>query len=162
VEAAPRLDRRAHDDELGAALGRDAGDFLGQAAGTGAHDLAAHADAVRARHRFRRLEPLLQADELAVEMRVQRKLALEDGRSDQNDAGAAIGGEPAGQIERVLRLLRVQQRYDDAPIGDRPRQARKTLRPAPQQPDVGQPHRRRGYGTEARITCGSTIRSRLT
>lgn len=162
MKAAPRLDRRTHDDELRTALRGDTCDVLAEASRPHSDHLAPHVDAVRGGHRGRRLEPLLQAAELSVEVRVQGQLPLEDGRSDQNDPGTAIGGEPAGQIERVLRLLRVQQRHDDAPVGDRARPAREMPRPAPQQPDVGQPHRMSGYGTEARITCGSTSRSRFT
>ena len=162
MEAAPRLDRRTDNDELGAALCGDAGDFLAEASRPSADDLAAHADAVRARHRFRRLEALLQAAELSVEVRIQGQLPLEDGRSEQHDPGAAIGGEPAGQVECVFRLGRVEQRDDDAPVGDGARPTRETPRPASQQPGVGQPHRMSGYGTEARITCGSTSRSRFT
>ena len=79
MEAAPRLDRRADDHELGAALGRDAGDLLAEAAGPGADDLVPDGDAVRARDRARGLDPLLQAHELPVEVRVDRQLALEDG-----------------------------------------------------------------------------------
>ena len=162
MKAAPRLDRRAHDDELGATLRGDAGDFLAEAARPRPDQLAPHADAVRGGHRGCRLEPLLQAAELPVEARIQGQLPLEDGRSDQNDPGTAIGSEAAGQVERVFRLLRVQQRHDDAPVGDGARPTRETPRPAPQQPDVREPHRTSGYGTEARITCGSTSRSRFT
>jgi hypothetical protein len=50
VEATAGLDRRADDDELGPALGGDAGDLLAEAPRPCAHDLPPHADAVRARH----------------------------------------------------------------------------------------------------------------
>jgi hypothetical protein len=58
LEAAPRLDRRADDDELGAALVRHARDLLTEQAGTRADDLAAHADAVRRRDSSSRFEPV--------------------------------------------------------------------------------------------------------
>ena len=144
MEAPPRLDRRADDDELRTALRRNARHVLAEASRPHPEDLASHADAVRAGHRGGRLEPLLQAAQLSVEVRIQGQLPLEHGRSDQDDLGAAISGEPAGEVERVFRLLRVQQRHDDAPVGDRARPTRETSRPAPQQPDVGQPHRMSG------------------
>ena len=62
--------------------------------------------------------------ELPVEVRIDRQLALEDGGRDEHDSGAPICGEPAGEIERVLRLLPVEQRHDDAAVGDRARPAR--------------------------------------
>jgi hypothetical protein len=58
VEAAPRLDRRAHHDELGPPLCGDARDVLPEPAGPGADDLPPHADAVGDHHRGRALEPL--------------------------------------------------------------------------------------------------------
>jgi hypothetical protein len=141
VEAAPRLDRRADDDELGAALGRDARDLLAETPRPRTHDLASHPDAVRARHRGRRLEPLLEARELPVEVRVERQLALEDGRRHEDDPGATVGGEPAGEVESVLRLLPVEQRHHDGAIGDRPRPACKATGAAVEEVDVRQLHR---------------------
>jgi hypothetical protein len=142
MEAAPRLDRRAHDDELRSALGRDARHLLGQASRACAHDLAPHTDAVRAGNRRRRLEPLLQAHELPVEVRVDRELPFENRRRDEDDPGAAVGGEAAGEVERVLRLLPVEQRHDDAPVGDRPRPAREAAGAVVKEVNVREPHRR--------------------
>jgi hypothetical protein len=141
AEAAPRLDRRADDDELGAALGRDARDLLAEAPRAGADDLGADADAVGTRHRGRMLDPLLEAAELAVHVRVQRQLSLDDQRRDEDDAGAAVGREPAGKVERVLRLVPVEQRHDDAAIGDRPRPAREMPSATMEEPDVRHLHR---------------------
>jgi hypothetical protein len=141
VEAAPRLDRRADDDELGAALGRDARDFLAEAPRPRADDLAPHRDAVRARHRGRRLQSLLQALELPVEVCIQRQLALEDGRGHEDDARAAIGRELAGEVERMLGLLAIEQRHDDGAIGDRARPACEAARAAVQEAYVRQLHR---------------------
>jgi len=141
VETAPRLDRRADDHELGPALGRDARHLLAQAAVSGPDDFPPHVDAVRARDRSRVLEPLLQAHELAVEMRVDRQLALEDGRRDEHDTCAAVGREPAGEIERVLRLLPVEQRHDDGAVRDRASPAREAPSPPVEPSDLGQPHR---------------------
>jgi hypothetical protein len=162
VEAAPRLDRCPHDYELGAALRRDASDVLAEPPRPRADDLAPHSHAVRARHRFRGPEPLLEARQLSVEVRIQRQLQLEHGRSDENDAGAAVGREPAREIERVLGLLAVEQRHDDAAVGDRARPPREAPRTAMEEADVGQLHRKSWYGTEARITFGSTSSSRFT
>jgi hypothetical protein len=143
VEASARLDRRSDDDELRPPFRCDARDVLAEAPRAGAHDLAPHPDAVRARHGGRRLEPLLQAGELPVHVRVQRQLALDDERSDEDDARPAVRGEPAREVERVLRLLPVEQRHDDAAVGDRARPAREATGPAMHEPDVGQLHRSR-------------------
>ena len=35
-------------------------------------------------------------------MRVQRQLALDDERRNEDDLGTAVGGEPAGEIERGM------------------------------------------------------------
>ena len=143
VEAAPRLDRRADDDEFRAALRSDARDLLAKASGPRADDLPTYGNPVRARHRCGGLQSLLEVSDLSVEMRVQRQLTLEDGGSDQHDLGSAIGSEPAGEVERVLGLLRVEQRHDDAPVGDRARPACETPRPATEESDVGELHRMR-------------------
>ena len=74
-------------------------------------------------------------------MGVQRQLALDDERPDEDDAGAAVGGEAAGEVERVLGLLLVEQRHDDAAIGDRARPAREAPRAAVERPDVRELHR---------------------
>jgi hypothetical protein len=155
MEAPPRLDRRADDHELRAALGRDAGDLLAEAPGPGTDDLVPDGHAVRARDRARGFDPLLQTHELPVEVRIDRQLALEDGGCNEHDPGAPVCCETAGEIERVLRLLPVEQRHDDAAVGNR-------ARPAREASDIRPPHRMSWYGTEARITFGSTSSSRLT
>jgi hypothetical protein len=142
MEAAPRLDRRTDDDELSASLGSDPGDVLAETPRPHSDDLAAHGDAVRACHGGSGLHSLLQAGEHAVHVRVQRQLALDDERRDEDDAGAAIRRKATGEIEGVLGLLAVEQWHDDAPVRDRARPVREPPRPAPYQPDVGQLHRR--------------------
>jgi hypothetical protein len=87
------------------------------------------------------LEPLLQAAQLAVHARVERQLALDKERRDENDPSAAVGGEPAREVERVLGLLAVEQRHYDAPVGDRARPACEASRPAMKASDVREPHR---------------------
>jgi hypothetical protein len=143
MEAAARLHGRAHHDELGTAFHRDARHVLREAAGPRADDLPPHRDAVRTGHRGGGLEPFPQAGEPTVHMRVQRQLALDDERRDENDAGPAVGGEAAGEIERVLGLLPVEERHDDAPVGDRARPAREAARTPMEHLDVRHPHRRR-------------------
>ena len=161
-EASARLDRRSDDDELGATLGGYVRDGLAETSRPRPDDLAAHADPVRARDCGRRLEPLLQLGERAVEVGVQRQLALEDGRGHEHDSRAAIGGKPAGEVERVLRLLPFEQRDDDRAVRDRLGPKRQATSAPVQPPDVRQLHRMSWYGTEARITCGSTSSSRFT
>ena len=162
MEPSPRLDRRADDDELRAAFRGDARNVLAEAPRPRANDLPPYSDAVGGRHGSRRLEPLLQGREPALEVRVQRQLALDDERRDEDDLGTAVGGEPAGEIERVLRLLLLEQRHDDAAVGDRARPTREAPRSASEHLDIGALHRSSWYGTEARITFGSTSSSRFT
>jgi hypothetical protein len=139
MEAAPRLDGRTDDDELRAAFGGDARDLAAEAPRPRAHDLAPHRDAVRARERLGRLQPLSEAGQLAVHVRGERQLALDDERADDDDAGAAVGREPAREIERVLGLLPVEQRHDDRAVGDRLRPQREP----PESSDVRPSHRSR-------------------
>jgi hypothetical protein len=108
MEAPPRLDRRADDDELRAAFSGDAGDVLTEAPRPRADDFGLYGDAVGGRHRGRRLEPLLEAGESSVHVRIQRQLTLDHERRHQDDPSAALSGEPARKIERVLRLLAVE------------------------------------------------------
>jgi hypothetical protein len=108
VEAAPRFDRRTHDHELGAALGCDAGDLFAEEARPRADDLSPDCDPVGGRDGGGRFEPLLQAHELPIEMRVDRELTLEDGRRHEHDSGTPVCGETAGEVDCVLRLLPVE------------------------------------------------------
>jgi hypothetical protein len=123
-EAPTRLDRRSHHDELGVTLRSDARDVLAEGPRPRPDDLPPDRDSVRARYRGRRLEPLLQLGERTVEMRVQRQLALEHCRRDEHDARATVGREPAREDERVLRLLLIEERDNDAAIGNRLRPQR--------------------------------------
>jgi hypothetical protein len=152
AESALRLDRRTDDQELRSTLHRDACDFLAEAPRPRTDDLAAHSDAVGSGHRSRQLEPLPEAHELPVEMRVERELALEHGRCDEDDSGAAVGREPAGEVDRVLGLRVVEQRDDDGAIRDRAGPAREAARATVEEVYVRKPHRISWYGTEARIT----------
>jgi hypothetical protein len=60
LEAAPRLDRGADDDELGAALVRDARNRIAEQTVARPDDLAPHAYPVRSCDRGRRIEPVSQ------------------------------------------------------------------------------------------------------
>jgi hypothetical protein len=162
MEASPGLDRCADDDELRAALGCDTRDVLAEAPRPRTHDLAPHAHVVRARHGGRELEPLLQPGQLPVEMRIEGQLAVDDERRDEHDLRAAVGRQPAGEIERVLRFLAIEQGDDDAPVADRLRPEGEPPRTPAKCSDVRQLHRISWYGTEARITCGSTSSNRFT
>jgi hypothetical protein len=162
MEAAARLHGRTDDEELRTSLRCDARNVFAEAARPRADDLPLHRDAVRACHRGGRLEPLLEAAERTVHVRVQRQLPLDHERPEEDDPRTAVGGQTAGEIERVLGLIPVEQRHDDAAVGDRARPAREPSRPVVQEVDVRKPHRKSWYGTEARITCGSTSRSRFT
>jgi hypothetical protein len=141
MESAPRLDGRADDQELRTSLGGDAGHVLAEAARPRTDDLATHADAVGSGHRSRGLEPLLDTHELPVEVCVERQLALEDGGRDEDDSGAAIGGEPAGEVDRVLGLRVVEQGDDDRAIRDRTRPAREATRATVEDVYVRESHR---------------------
>jgi hypothetical protein len=141
VEAAPGLDRGADDDELRPALRGKPRHVLPEAPRARADDLPPHADAVRARHGSRGLEPLLQAAELSVETGIERQLACDDERRDEHDAGASIGREPAGELEGVLRLLPFEQGHEDAPIRDRLRPQHEVPRAPVEPPEIGPPHR---------------------
>jgi hypothetical protein len=162
METAPRLDRRTDDHELRAPFGRDARHVLAEAPRPRTDDLATHTDAVGSGHRSRGLEPLLDAHELPVEMRVDRELAFQDGGRNEHDSGAAVGGNPAGEVDRVLRLRVVEQRDDDRAVRDRARPAREAPRTAVEEVEVRESHRISWYGTEARITWGSTSSRRFT
>jgi hypothetical protein len=125
------------------------------------HDRAADADAVRLGDRGGRLEPPPQLRRLGAEVRIERQLSLDHERRHEHDARAAVSGEPAGEVERVLRLLALEERHDDAPVGDRPCSPREPARAAARTPDVRPSHRSSWYGTEARTTCGSNRSSRF-
>ena len=56
-----------------------------------------------------------------VEARVERQLAVDDEWRDEHYASAPVGGKAAREVERVLRLLPLEQRHDDRPVADRPR-----------------------------------------
>ena len=157
AEAAPRLDGRAHDDELGPVVVGDLGDLLPEPACARPDDHASDAHAVRVGDRRRLVEVLTQLRE--IEVRVERQLLLDEERRHEDDARSAICREPAREVEGVLCLSETEQRDDDVAITD--------CRGSPGEPaqlSAGgkpQPHRRRWYGTLVRMTLGSNSSIRL-
>ncbi|HET8894496.1 MAG TPA: hypothetical protein VFM96_10410 [Gaiellaceae bacterium] len=101
----------------------DLGDLFAEPAFARPHDHAPHADAVRVRDRRRLVKVLAQLGE--IEVRVERQLLLDDERRDEDDAGTAVGREPAREVERMLRLREAEQRDDDVPVTHRRGSARK-------------------------------------
>jgi hypothetical protein len=79
-------------------------------------------------------------------VRRQGQLALDDERSDEDDARAAVGRETAREVDRVPGLLDLQQRHDDVPVRDRARPARQPSGAAPQRDAIGQPPPHRSSG----------------
>ena len=152
AESALRLDRRTDDQELRPALHGDARDFLAEASRPRTDDLLSHAHAVGRGHGTGGLEPLPEAHELPLEAGVERKLALENGGRDQHDSSAAVGREPAGEVDRVLGLRVGEQRDDDGAVRDRAGPPGEATRATVEEVYVRELHRISWYGTEARIT----------
>jgi hypothetical protein len=84
----------------------------------------------------------MQVGGLAVEVRVERQLLRNDERRDEDDVGAAVGCEPAGEVERVPGLGAAEERHYDAPVADRRRPPGEPVDAVQPGSDRGQPHRR--------------------
>jgi len=117
----------------------DLGELDSERALARADDAPGHADVVRVCDRGSVVEPGAQLRQLDVEVRVEGQLLRDDQRRDEDDVGAAVGGDTAGEIERVLGLLAAEQRHDDAAIADRSRAAREAPGAATDQAKVGKP-----------------------
>ena len=87
------------------------------------------------------VEPLPKLAHLGVEVRVEGELPLDEQRRDEDDPGSALGGEAAGEVERVLRLLPAEQRHDDAPEAGRGSAPDEPADTALQCLEIGPPHR---------------------
>jgi hypothetical protein len=122
-------------------VGDHAGQVVPQRAFACAYDQTADADPVGVCDRRRVVERRLQGPDLVVEVRVERELLGHDERGDEDDARAAVGGEPAREVEGMLGLVPAEQRHDDR---------------------AEMPDHKTWYGTLARITPGSKRSSRLT
>lgn len=135
----------------------DLGDLLPEPAFSRSHDHAPHADAIRICDRRSLVETRAQLGD--IEVCVERKLLLDDERRHEDDTGAAVGSEPAREIEGMLCLDKAEERDDDVPVAHRGGAAGDPAQPAAgREPD---PHRSRWYGTLVRMTFGSNSSMRL-
>lgn len=107
-----------------------------------ADDGAMSAHSVRLGDRGRLRERLAERLDLGVEMGIERQLLRDDERCDEDDMRAPVGREAAGEVERVLGLGAAEDRHDDAAVAEQPHSS--------------------WYGTLARMTPGSSRRSRFT
>jgi hypothetical protein len=74
-------------------------------------------------------------------VRVERQLLRHDERRHEDDMGAAVGCEPAGEVERVLGLGAAEERHDDAPVADGGGPAGEPAGAAAHGPEVRPSHR---------------------
>ena len=118
------------------------GELMAKRAGAGADHSPPRPHAVRLGDRVGAVEPLAERLDLGVEMGVERQVAGDEERGDEDDARAPVGGEPAGEVERVHRLLVAEQGHDDAAVADRHCPPREPPQPPLQRSDVGTSHRR--------------------
>jgi hypothetical protein len=142
-------------------VARDLRELVAQRAAASPDDPPLRAHAVGLGDGGRVCERRTQAFRLGLEVRVERQLLRHEERRDEDDARAAVGREPAGEVERMLRLAAAEERDHDAPVADRGSPPGEAAGPAAESADVRALHRI-WYGTLARITPGSTSRSRLT
>jgi len=142
-------------------VARDVGELASERAAPRPDDPPVGVHAVRLGDGGRVCERRAQGLRLRVEVRVERQLLRNEERRDEDDARTAVGRDPAGEVERVLRLATAEERDDDAPIADRGRPPREPAGLPAESADVRTLHRI-WYGTLARMTPGSTRRSRLT
>lgn len=143
-------------------VARHLGELAAERALAGTDDATVGGGAVRLGDGGRLVERGPQVADLAVEVRIERELLRDDERRDEDDAGTAVGGETAGEVERMVGLLATEQRHDDRPVSHRGGAAREALGAVAKGADVRPSHQRSWNGTLARMTPGSTRRSRLT
>jgi hypothetical protein len=105
-------------------VARHLGELAAEGAVAGTDDPPGRGDAVRLGDGGRVHERSPELLDLVVEVRVERQLLRHNEWSDEDDPRAAVCGEPAGEVESVLRLGATEQRYDDAPVADGGRPAR--------------------------------------
>jgi hypothetical protein len=79
-------------------------------------DEAVRVDAIGIRDGSSPRQRLAERFLLRAQVRVQGELLRDDQWCDEDDVRPAVGGEPAAEVERVLRLLQAEQRYDDAAV----------------------------------------------
>ena len=141
---------------------RHLGELLAEGALARADDPADRGGAVRLGNGRRVLERPAEHLDLVLEVRVERQLLRGDERGDEDDARAAVGGEAAGEVERVLGLGPPEERHDDAAVADRGRAPGEAAGLTAECAQVRAAHHRSWYGTLARMTPGSSSRSRFT
>jgi len=122
-------------------LGRDLGELMPERALSRADHLSMGRNAVRLGDGGCVRERGAECLELAVEMRVERKLLRDDQRRDEYDVRPAVGRQAAGEIERMLRLGAPEERHDDAAVPDRGRAAGEAAGPSADTADVRPLHR---------------------
>src|SRR5215475_12836680 len=93
-------------------IGCELRDLDAELAVPGAHDPAVTLNAEALGDGLLLAELGLQRRLFLFEMCVDRKLELDEQRCDQQDAGAMIGRQPAGDLERASRRFRLEQ-WDD-------------------------------------------------
>jgi hypothetical protein len=120
----------------------DLGEIVSERALARADDAAADADTVGVGDRRRVVERGLQCRELGLEVRVERQLLRDDERCDEDDAGAPIAGQAAGEVERMLGLGATEQRDDDTAVADRRGPPGEAAGAVPQRVDVRELHYR--------------------
>jgi hypothetical protein len=108
---------------------------------TRANDAAVRGDAVRLGDGGSLVERCAELSDLGVEVGVQRQLLGDDQRRDEDDARAAVGGEAATEVERVLGLVAAEERDDDRPIAHRGRAAGEALGAATDGGEIRASHR---------------------
>jgi len=141
---------------------RHLGELLAERALARADDPADRRCAVRLGDGGRVLERPAERPDLVLEMRVERQLLRGDERRDEHDSCAAVGGEAAGEVERMLGLRPAEERHDDAAVADGGRAPSEAAGLAAEGAQVRAAHHRSWYGTLARMTPGSRSRSRFT
>jgi len=141
---------------------RHLGELLAEGTLARADDPADSGDAVRLGDGRRVLERPAERLDLALEVRVERQLLRGDERGDEDHARPAVGGEATGEVERVLGLGAPEERHDDAAVADGGRAPGEAAGRAVECAQVRALHHRSWYGTLARMTPGSSSRSRFT
>jgi hypothetical protein len=119
-------------------IARDFGELVAERARPGADQPPPRPHAVRLGDRIGAVEPLAERLDLGIEMGVERQLAGDEERRDEDNASSPVGGEPAGEVEGMHRLLVPEQRHHDAAEADRHRAPREPPQPPLQRSDVGE------------------------
>jgi hypothetical protein len=112
-EAAPRLDRRSDDDQHSLHVFGRCCQTWPELPVSSPDDASVRWNPIALRHRLLACKLRPKRGLLLIEMRVERQLELDEERCDQEHARAAVGRQPAGNVERVPRRLLLEQRDND-------------------------------------------------